>query len=122
LLRSWPHGIVGAAPRQEDSNMSSPVTISTSTTDQLLERLREANREVAARYPLETGKRQPVHTVYGGAHLLKSDAAGKLEAIALRMLEEYGPDPVGFTRAIWLEVAPEPTSPRIRRGTADVRG
>ena len=34
--------------------------------------------ELAKRFPGESGQRQPVHTVYGGAHLFKSDTAIKL--------------------------------------------
>jgi len=33
--------------------------------------------------------RQPVHTVYGGAHLFTPDTAAKLGAIALRTLQEH---------------------------------
>ena len=38
-------------------------------------RLQQANNEFARKYPGETGRRQPVHTVYGGAHLFKADSA-----------------------------------------------
>ncbi|HUK31726.1 MAG TPA: hypothetical protein VLV89_11475 [Candidatus Acidoferrum sp.] len=37
-------------------------------------------------------KRQPVHTVYGGAHLFRADSARRLGDIALRAMEEYAPD------------------------------
>ena len=40
--------------------------------------LRDANEEFSRHYPGETGRRQPVHTVYGGAHLFKSDTAKRL--------------------------------------------
>ena len=33
-----------------------------------------------------------MHTVYGGAHLFRSDSAQKLGAIALRTFDEYAPD------------------------------
>ena len=36
--------------------------------------------------------RQPIHTVYGGAHLFKADTAPRLGVTALRVLEEYAPD------------------------------
>ena len=36
--------------------------------------------------------RQPIHTVYGGAHLFKSDTAARLGATALRVMQEYAPD------------------------------
>ena len=47
--------------------------------------------------------RQPVHTVYGGAHLLKADSTPKLGALALRALEEYAPTPRDLAEAIGLE-------------------
>ena len=39
-----------------------------------------------------THRRQPLHTVYGGAHLFKADTAARLGATALRALEEHAPD------------------------------
>ncbi|MGH8934875.1 MAG: DUF6986 family protein [Acidimicrobiia bacterium] len=51
---------------------------------------------------METAARQPIHTVYGGAHLFRADSAGKLGALALRALEEYAPDPETFAAAIGL--------------------
>ncbi|MBA3767849.1 MAG: phosphoenolpyruvate kinase, partial [Acidobacteria bacterium] len=62
--------------------------------------LEKANLAIAERYPGETGRRQPVHTVYGGAHLFKADSAQRLGALALRSLEQYGPDFTTFSRAI----------------------
>jgi citrate lyase beta subunit len=37
-------------------------------------------------------RRQPIHTVYGGAHLFKADTAARLGATALRVLKEQAPD------------------------------
>jgi hypothetical protein len=54
--------------------------------------LAAANRDFLARYPGEPDRRQPVHVVYGGAHLFKADSAQKLGAVALRTLHEYAPD------------------------------
>jgi len=56
----------------------------------------------AARFPGDNGQRQPVHTVYGGAHLFKSDTPQRLGALALRSLAEFAPDPFVFARAIGL--------------------
>ena len=50
----------------------------------------------ASRYPGESGRRQPVHTVYGGAHLFKSDTAPRLGALASRAFETYAPDAQTF--------------------------
>lgn len=54
--------------------------------------LETANRAFAARYPGEAADRQPVHTVYGGAHLFAPATAGRLGEIARRFIEEYAPD------------------------------
>ena len=39
-----------------------------------------------------THQRQPIHTVYGGAHLFKADTAERLGATALKALDEHAPD------------------------------
>lgn len=48
----------------------------------------------------EVPNRQPVHTVYGGAHLFRHDTARKLGDLALRALETYAPDAGALTRAV----------------------
>jgi hypothetical protein len=72
------------------------------------ERLSEANRAFAARYPGESERRQPVHTVYGGAHLFRADAARKLGDAALRALDEFAPDPAALAGALGLPAALAP--------------
>lgn len=75
------------------------------TTDALgtvFARLRGANLEFARRYPGDSGLRQPVHVVYGGAHLFRSDTAAKLGTLALRALEEYAPTPADLAEAAGL--------------------
>jgi citrate lyase beta subunit len=52
------------------------------------------------RFPGSGGERQPVHTVYGGAHLFKADTTKKLGEGALRFLEEYGRDAHTFAHAV----------------------
>jgi citrate lyase beta subunit len=52
------------------------------------------------RFPGSAGDRQPVHTVYGGAHLFKSDTTNKLGEVAQSFLREYGRDPHAFAAAI----------------------
>ena len=66
------------------------------------ERLRQANAAFTERYPGESGRRQPVHTVYGGAHLFKADSARRLGALARRSLERFAPDLLVFAKAIGL--------------------
>src|SRR2546423_4953810 len=72
-----------------------------------LERLQSSNRSFMTRYPGETGSRQPVHTVYGGAHLFRTDSAQRLGQVAQRSLSEYATDFVVFARAIGLPFAGE---------------
>ncbi len=64
--------------------------------------LAQANNAFATTYPGETGNRQPVHTVYGGAHLFKSDSAQRLGALARRSLDQFAPDFFVFANAIGL--------------------
>lgn len=54
--------------------------------------LSEANRAFEARYPGESADRQPVQTVYGGAHLFKAGTASRIGEIARRFLETYAAD------------------------------
>jgi len=61
-------------------------------------RLRSANLAFAQRYPGDSERRQPVHTVYGGAHLFKADTATRLGALALRALEEYAAETEDLAR------------------------
>ena len=58
----------------------------------VLRLLGRANAIVSKAYPGEPEDRQPVHTVYGGAHLFRADSARKLGAVALAALDEYAPD------------------------------
>lgn len=64
--------------------------------------LSEANTAFSFRYPGDAGARQPIHTVYGGAHLFKSDTAAKFGAIALRTLNSYAANFAVFARAFRL--------------------
>ncbi len=64
--------------------------------------LEAANDRLKAHRPGEAGDRQPVHVVYGGAHLFRRDSAARLGALALRSLDDYAPDPFEFARIIGL--------------------
>jgi len=64
--------------------------------------LAAAHASIAARFPGETSKRQPVHTVYGGGHLFKHDTAHKLGVLAKNALAEHAPDAKTFAAAIGL--------------------
>jgi citrate lyase beta subunit len=86
-----------------------PTSLTADALRLVSERLRTANLAFAQRYPGESGRRQPVHTVYGGAHLSKADTAARLGALALRALEEYAPAPADLAAAIGLPAALVPT-------------
>ena len=47
--------------------------------------------------------RQPVHTVYGGAHLFAPDTTTKLGAIALRTLREHAPDAATLAQVLAMD-------------------
>jgi citrate lyase beta subunit len=66
------------------------------------DRLGRANREFANWYPGESGLRQPVHTVYGGAHLFKADSAKRLGELSVRALEQFAPQPGDLADALGL--------------------
>ncbi|MFN2492507.1 MAG: phosphoenolpyruvate kinase [Pyrinomonadaceae bacterium] len=72
---------------------------------ELSKKLQQANNDFAARYRGETGNRQPVHTVYGGAHLFKFDSAARLGSLARRSLDQFAPDFLIFSKAIGLSGA-----------------
>jgi len=82
-----------------------PTTLPPASLGPTLERLSSANQEFVRHFPGDTGRRQPVHTVYGGAHLFKADAAEKLGALALRSLDEYAPTPADLAEALGLPEA-----------------
>src|SRR5207247_311354 len=65
--------------------------------------LAKANASSAERHPGERPARQPVHTMYGGAHLFKADAIQRLGAVALRAMEEYAPNAAALAEAIGLD-------------------
>ena len=80
----------------------------------VLRQLKRTNDALARALPGESGERQPVHTVYGGAHLFKADTAPKLGATALAALNEYAPDAEALARALDLPAGVDPTVVRSR--------
>ena len=66
-------------------------------------RLEQAHKAFQRRYPGPSGDRQPIHVVYGGAHLFRAGTTRRLGDLALRSLEEYAPDFVVFAKAIGLQ-------------------
>lgn len=77
-------------------------TISQESMQEITRGLRSSLAAFASRYPGESARRQPVHTVYGGAHLFKSDTAPLLGTLAMRSFETYAPDAKAFAQALEL--------------------
>ena len=74
--------------------------------------LRRANAVAARTWPGEPEGRQPVHTVYGGAHLFRADTARRLGSLALAALEEYAPDAGTLAAALQLDRGSDERSAR----------
>ncbi|MEO6572286.1 MAG: phosphoenolpyruvate kinase, partial [Polyangiaceae bacterium] len=85
--------------------MTTKTSLAESALGQVRTRLKDANLAFAARYPGERSVRQPVHTVYGGAHLFRHDAAPHLGALAIASLEVHAPDAASFAKAFNLPAA-----------------
>src|SRR5258708_40125811 len=72
-------------------------------------RIDRAQDRFLRRYPGDSGARQAVHTVYGGAHLFNAETPKKLGELALKALDTYAPDAATFAEAIGVrgEIAPK---------------
>ena len=86
------------------------LSLGPAATRRLLGPVRRKGAAFARAYPGESGGRQPVHTVYGGAQLFKSDSVPKLGVLALRAFAEHAPSSGAFAAAIGLQ-APNGTPP-----------
>jgi citrate lyase beta subunit len=80
-------------------------TIPDKSLASIVDVLDKANVGVAERFPGDSSARQPVHVVYGGAHLFTADAARKLGRLALRTLQEHAPDAASLASALGLDPA-----------------
>ena len=80
----------------------------------VLKRLAATNAAVARAFPGEAVERQPVHTVYGGAHLFRADTAPRLGLVALASLNEYAPDAEIFASILALPSGVDPAVVRSR--------
>lgn len=85
--------------------MSIRTSLSDKRVSKALSKISDAQERVAARFPGDSGARQPVHTVYGGAQIFTAETARKLGDVALRSLETYAGDAQSFAEVIG--VAPE---------------
>src|SRR5262249_61266305 len=79
----------------------------------LLDSLRAANLAFVALHPGDPPERQPVHVVYGGGHLFRSDTAARLGQVARRALAEYADDAAALDRALELGPLARPVYDRV---------
>ncbi len=77
-------------------------TLSPQTLRELLAPLAHANAAFAAAHPGDREGRQPVHTVYGGAHLFHRDLAARMGALALGALDRHAPDAATLAQVVGL--------------------
>ena len=65
--------------------------------------LKTANTLFSENYPGESPERQPVHTVYGGAHIFKEGTAMKMGVSAINHIRAYAPNFVEFSKILELK-------------------
>ena len=82
--------------------MTSPLSLPPTFTRDLAQNLATADRALSRAYPGDSGRRQPVHTVYVGAHLFRADLVSRWGASALDALAEHAPRPADLARALGL--------------------
>jgi citrate lyase beta subunit len=82
---------------------SARTSLSPATTKALLRPLGKAWKRHVAAFPGDPEERQPVHSVYGGAHLFRSDTAKKLGELSLKALRESAPQPSSLAEALNLD-------------------
>ncbi len=75
-------------------------TLGAAEVEELAAGARAADRELRRRFPGTAPGRQPVHTVYGGAHLFRHDSAARLGDLARRALAAHAPDPESLAGAL----------------------
>jgi citrate lyase beta subunit len=80
--------------------MAARTSLSEKKLAKALARVDRAQTRFLRRYPGDSGARQPVHTVYGGAHLFAAETTKKLGELALRSLDTYAPDATTFAEAL----------------------
>ncbi|MBC8073305.1 MAG: phosphoenolpyruvate kinase, partial [Deltaproteobacteria bacterium] len=68
--------------------------------DDLLARLRGANAGFARHYVGARALRQPLHTVYWGAHRMRPDTFVRLGEAAREVFDAYAEDPGQLARAL----------------------
>jgi citrate lyase beta subunit len=79
------------------------LSLPSESLDAITRRLDAANARFQQRYPGVAITRQPVHSVYGGAHLFTAGGHMRLGTLALASMDAYAPDATAFAQALGLE-------------------
>ncbi|MBC7474669.1 MAG: phosphoenolpyruvate kinase [Candidatus Sericytochromatia bacterium] len=79
------------------------LSLNSESLKEVLASLSSANQTLMKQYPGESPERQPVHTLYGGAQLFKSDSTQKIGNLAVKNFHEYAPNFVVFAKALKLD-------------------
>jgi citrate lyase beta subunit len=77
-------------------------TLSPESLREIATRLEQAHKAFHRRYPGLPAERQPIHVVYGGAHLFRANTIRRLGELALRSIEDFAPDFAVFARSLGL--------------------
>ncbi len=77
-------------------------TLPPESLNEIATRLEQAHKAFQRRYPGQSGDRQPIHVVYGGAHLFRAGTTRRLGDLALRSLEEYASDFRSLRESDWI--------------------
>ncbi|HEY9792869.1 MAG TPA: hypothetical protein V6D22_20885 [Candidatus Obscuribacterales bacterium] len=72
----------------------------------IIDQVLNAHTVYSATYAGEGTLHQPIHTVYGGAHLFTADTPKKLASLALKSFETYAHDRAAFSNAMDLHQQP----------------
>ena len=75
-------------------------SITTDSLHEVIAPLQSAMLDFDRRFPGESGERQAVHTVYGGAHLFRANTAARLGSLALGFVDEYAATPAELAAAV----------------------
>ena len=81
------------------------MTFTSANLDEWGRRLAAASNRISDQYPGEGPERQPVHTVYGGAHLFSADTASRLGELARDFAERWLPDPEALAGIVGIDEA-----------------
>lgn len=90
-----------------------PTSLDVGATVSIVEKLARANDAFAQQYPGDSAARQPVHVVYGGAHLFRATTTVRLGELARASLAEHAPHAEALAAALGLGEPSEAVYARV---------